>query len=153
MATTSKAETIITTTIPSVTRKAIVTYEKVDRIPPYTAYGRKGKDYKTGVKGVDIPNCMLQIASNTNATWLWWTLVSNRDVKSNIVVLEPKNYSEADVWKIKRGRKVLEEMELITRYKNNHYLLNPKAVFPLDKYYEEVCNHWFMVTNTNLNLP
>ena len=151
MAKPPKAETIISTAIPSVTKKATITFEPITKPPPYTAYGRKGIEYSTGVQGVDIPNIMLQLSTNTNATWLWWTLVENRNVKTNITCLEPKHFTSADIWKIKRGRKSLEDLGLIKRYKNNHYLINPKAVFPLPDYYESVCLHWFSVTGEDLN--
>lgn len=89
---------------------------------------------------------MFNLSSNQNATWLFWLLDLNRDIKTNIAVIEPSTLSEAEIGKLKRGYKSLEELNIVRRVKNKHYLVNPKAIIPLTKHYPEVVAHWFQVT-------
>lgn len=128
-----------------------LTAKEDGNLPPFTGFGRSGINHNTGVGGMDMSEIMLSISSNINATWLFWILVKNRNPKTNVVVIEPKAYTESEVARIKRGRKILEELNLINRYKNNHYLINPKAVLPIKEFYSEVCLHWFEVTGQNVN--
>lgn len=114
--------------------------------------GRKGVNWETGVGGIDMPELLFQLATNTNATWLFWFLVKNRNLKTNVTVMQPKDFEEAEIGRIKRGRKVLEELGLIKRYKNNHYLINPNAVYPMSANYLDICKHWLAETGEDLTV-
>ena len=120
-------------------------------LPPFLGLGREGINHTTGVDGMDMSEIMFSLSNNVNATWLFWLLAKRRNIKTNTVVIEPKDFEDAEVARIKRGRKILEELNLICRYKNNHYLINPKAILPKKDCYLEVCQHWFTVTGQNLN--
>ncbi len=107
-------------------------------LPPHRFIGKTA----VGVSG-DI---LFDLSSNQNATWLFWLLDLNRDIKTNVAVIEPSSLTEAEVWKLKRGYKVLETLNIVKRIKNKHYLVNPKAIIPLTRCYPDVVNHWFQLT-------
>ena len=108
-------------------------------LPEHTVIGGT---HPTGVNSQNL----FDLSSNQNATWLFWLLDLNRDIKTNIAVIEPSSLTEAEVWKLKRGYKVLETLNIVKRIKNKHYLVNPKAIIPLTKCYPDVVAHWFQLT-------
>ena len=116
------------------------------QLPPFQARGRAGVNNMTQDQGMEINRILFNLSSNQNATWLFWLLDLNRDIKTNIAVIEPSALSEAEIGKLKRGYKSLEELNIVKRVKNKHYLVNPKAVIPLAKYYSDVVDHWFQLT-------
>ena len=115
-------------------------------LPPFQAIGRSGINNMTQDKGMEINKILFDLSSNQNATWLFWLLILNRDIKTNIAVIEPSSLTEAEVGKLKRGYKVLETLNIVKRIKNKHYLVNPKAIIPLTKCYPDVVAHWFQLT-------
>lgn len=121
-------------------------------LPTFNMLGRGGINYDTGVRSMDMTEVLFNLSHNTNATWLIWLLVKQRDYKTNIARLEPKDFTDAEVGRIKRGRKALEELNLIVRYKNNHYLINPLAFLPAKENYMGVCTQWLQITGQDLNV-
>ena len=113
---------------------------------PTYIIGRSGINNMTQDKGMEINKILFELSSNQNATWLFWLLDLNRDIKTNIAVIEPSSLTEAEVWKLKRGYKVLETLNIVKRIKHKHYLVNPKAIIPLTKCYPDVVAHWFQLT-------
>ena len=118
------------------------------QLPPFQAIGRSGMNNTAQIEGMEMNKILFNLSSNQNATWLFWLLDLNRNVKNNIAVIEPTSLTDAEVKKLKRGYKALEELNIVKRVKNKHYLVNPKAIIPLAKHYPEVVNHWFEVTGS-----
>lgn len=116
------------------------------QLPPFQAIGRSGINNMTQDEGMEMNKILFNLSSNQNATWLFWLLDLNRDIKTNIAVIEPSTLSEAEIGKLKRGYKSLEELNIVRRVKNKHYLVNPKAIIPLTKHYPEVVAHWLQLT-------
>ena len=116
------------------------------QLPPFQAIGRSGINNMTQDEGMEMNKILFNLSSNQNATWLFWFLDLNRDIKTNVAVIEPSLLTEAEVWKLKRGYKVLETLNIVKRIKNKHYLVNPKAVIPLTRCYPDVVDHWVQLT-------
>ena len=116
------------------------------QLPPFQAIGRSGMNNSARIEGMDMGKILLNLSSNQNATWLFWLLVLNRNIKNNIAVIEPSSLTDAEIKKLKRGYKTLEELNIVKRVKNKHYLINPKAVIPDSHYYHVIVDHWLEVT-------
>jgi hypothetical protein len=121
-------------------------------LPLFNALGRGGINYDTGVRSMDMTEVLFNLSHNTNATWLMWLLIKHRNYKTNVARLEPKDFTDAEVGRIKRGRKELEDLNVKVRYKNNHYLFNPIAVLPAKENYMSVCAQWFEITGQDVNV-
>lgn len=68
------------------------------------------------------------------ANEMFWTIVEVKNYKTNIGVLKAANQSERN--KISGAYKELRELDLLRRVKQNHYMINPKAMIPV-KYFPE----------------
>lgn len=91
---------------------------------------------------VDVAALLLELSSDSNSTWLFWKLNINNNHKSNISTLDPKSLTKAELGKLARGYKELNQRGVIKRIKQKHYLINPTVVVPGSTYFSEVVHHW-----------
>ncbi|MHA3055821.1 hypothetical protein E0H77_06630 [Acinetobacter sp. ANC 4633] len=124
---------------------ASVTKKRQHHVPPYFAIGRSTfMNYRLEdgsqkvVEGFNMTSILRDLSAN--ATWLFWTLVMERDLNTNIAQFTPIGISEKN--KVKKGYKELEEAKLIIRVKRQTYLINPKAILPKFQDFAQVYAHW-----------
>lgn len=68
------------------------------------------------------------------ANEMFWTIVEVKDYRTNTGKLKATNRSESV--KISRAYKELRELDLLRRVKQNHYMINPRAMVPVDSFPE-----------------
>ena len=108
------------------------------KLPPFDGIGGNMR-LKTKVE--PYPNLfgVLKNLSKT-ATWLFWSLLEERDYKTNIAIFKVDN--PVDARRVSNGYKELALNQLVLRYKQQHYLINPKAYLPEFSEYETVQEMW-----------
>lgn len=124
--------------------------KNLSKLPPYSGVGRKGKNWKTGVQGVDVGAIMVEMSKDACTSWFFWFLWNSRSIKTNIVIIEPSKLGSVESRRITKAYPVLEKLGWVKRYKNKHYLINPKVMTCLPNYHASVCDHWFTVTGESL---
>lgn len=112
-----------------------------DSQPLIQCIGRKSM-YPTNRPQFDVSGTLLQLSSDSNATWLFWRLHTLIDYSTNISVLDPNNLTKAEIGKLARGYKVLHKLGMLKRIKNKHYLFNPTVVVPATSYLQGILLHW-----------
>lgn len=122
----------------------------VNNLPPFGGIGREGVSRMTGIKGIDVDTAMLNLANDFNTNWLFWFMRKHRNYETNIVIIEPSSLTLAEVKRLKKGYAVLSSLGWIKRFKNKHYLINPKVMIPVTNNLAKVCEHWFEVTGEYL---
>lgn len=90
----------------------------------------------------DISKTLIDLSSDSNATWLFWTLIRHKEDKTNVTKISTTLLSKAEVGKLARGYKVLHKLGIVKRIKNQHYLINPTVSLPLCPNFNEILNHW-----------
>ncbi len=122
----------------------------VNNLPPFGGIGREGVSRMTGIIGIDVDTAMLNLANDFNTNWLFWFMRKHRNYETNIVVIEPSSLTLAEVKRLKKGYAVLASLNWVKRFKNKHYLINPKVMIPVTDNLAKVCEHWFEVTGEYL---
>lgn len=90
----------------------------------------------------DISKTLLELSSDSNSTWLFWTLIIYKEDQTNITRISTTILSKAEVGKLARGYKVLHKLGIVTRVKNQHYLINPTVSIPPLTHIDKVIKHW-----------
>ena len=116
---------------------------------PYVPYIRIGKEFiRTNKgKGETVEHVMENLSKG--GYWLFFRLSRIRDEKTNIVVMTPKDATEAQ--KISRAYKELASHGLVYRLRREHYLLNPDIFLPAPGEYYNVLTEWDMQTQFTSN--
>lgn len=122
----------------------------VNNLPPFGGIGREGVNRMSGIKGIDVDDVMLNLANDFNTNWLFWFMRKHRNYETNIVVIEPSYLTLAENKRLKKGYAVLASLNWVKRFKNKHYLINPKVMIPVTDNLAKVCEHWFEVTGEYL---
>ena len=124
--------------------------KSVDNLPPFGGIGREGVNRMSGIKGIDVDDVMLNLANDFNTNWLFWFMRKHRNYETNVVVIEPSDLTLAENKRLKKGYAVLASLNWVKRFKNKHYLINPKVMIPITDNLVKVCEHWFEVTGEYL---
>ena len=96
-------------------------------LPAYSCIG-DNMDYTTRIIGYPKLFSVLRDLSN-KGTWLFWTLIMKRNPNTNIAIY--KAASVAEVATVARAYKELYALNLVTRIKRQHYIVNPHVMFPM----------------------
>jgi len=121
-----------------------------NKFPPYSGIGRAGTNWTTGIKGIDVDDIMMSLANDFNTNWLFWFMRKHRNIETNIVIIEPSKLTVAEKLRLHKAYPVLLALGWVKRFKNKHYLINPKVMIPLAENLAKVCEHWFLATGENL---
>lgn len=108
-------------------------------VPAYTRIGR------TGMTGSRIQGLnMLKILKNCSGSggWLFWSLVEKRNVKTNVALLKNADLTRTEQKRLRRAYTELHNLDLVRRIRQNHYLINPKALLPTNETYNTVWTNW-----------
>jgi hypothetical protein len=95
--------------------------------------------YQTRVK--NYPHLYKTIqAMSKQVAWLWWELVDSRDPYTNIAVYRPEG--KVAINRLSVAYKALEGLGLVRRIKQQHYLINPRAVLSDFSTFDDVLEQW-----------
>ncbi|RKZ54855.1 MAG: hypothetical protein DRQ44_18555 [Gammaproteobacteria bacterium] len=109
-------------------------------IPPYNCIGRYGMLKQHKIDG--FPTDLVMQELSKDASHLFWNLVHLRDIETNIAYLPSSNLPKHKKDKLYKAYKELEKKVLVVRYKQENYLINPKAVLPMFKGFDRVWDLW-----------
>lgn len=124
--------------------------KNLSKLPPYSSTGRKGKNWKTGIEGIDVGTVMMELSKDACTSWFYWFLWNNRNIKTNVVIIEPSKLDSAENRRVTKAYPVLDSLGWVKRFKNRHYLINPKVMICQPKYHASVCDHWLLATGESL---
>ena len=86
---------------------------------------------------LDMPSILKD--RSKSATWLFWTLVQNRN-NHNIAKFIPEDNAQAK--QVSKAFKELSSIDVVKRIKRGEYLINPKAYLPPAIHFKEVEARW-----------
>ncbi|MBN7795942.1 hypothetical protein [Parahaliea mediterranea] len=113
--------------------------------PPYGMLGRSGRS-KHKIDGVNVPFLLKQLTGTGH--WFFWTLVEARDYETNLVKpTQLAGLSRQERGRIARAYKELEKKRLAIRTARQTYLINPKVMLPMLKYFERTWFEWEAACN------
>ncbi len=75
-----------------------------------------------------------------SGTWLLWTLIRKRNLKTNKTWFKPANKKEET--RVTRAYKEISEHQLVCRIRRELYLINPKIAIPQFDDYYAVMDQW-----------
>ena len=103
-----------------------------ETLPAYDCIG--GNMYfKT--KEENYPDLYKTLGSlSKKANEMFWSVVEVKNYKNNTGILKATNQNERN--KLSTAYKELRKLDLLRRVKQNHYMINPKVMLPINYYYE-----------------
>ena len=116
-------------------------------LPAYSCIGGN-MDYTTRIEGYPELFTVLRDLSK-KGTWLFWTLIMNRNSNNNIAIFKAETVAEAAT--VARAYKELYALNLVIRLKRQHYLVNPYVMFPMMNHMSPTVLQWREATNEELN--
>jgi hypothetical protein len=112
--------------------------KKNECVPAYICIGGN-IEYSTKEKGYPKLISVLKDLSKIS-TWFLWTLVENRNSKTNICFYKAKDIYESK--NISRAYKELNTLSIIKRIQKQYYMINPKVIFPIKGEYKNTLEKW-----------
>lgn len=106
---------------------------------PYQRIGKHGKT-RFMVKGMDMTEIFLGLSRA--GTWMFWSLAKVRNERTNIAVFKSSDLTPVERKRASTGYKELNKLEVLVRTKQNHYLINPRALLPESRDFENVRSNW-----------
>lgn len=105
------------------------------KVPAFHCIGGN-MEFKTSEAG--YPKLYETLAGlSKGANNMFWTLMQTRKPATNECILQATTQSERN--KLTKAYKELNNLNLIKRTKQNHYMINPRAIVPITTYGE--CKH------------
>lgn len=118
---------------------ASVSRQQEIKPPIQLAIGKEGYN-KFKIKGFD-PTPSYQKMSRS-AHWVYWKLIQQRNVQTNIAVLRNKSITDYERKKLTKAYRELRGLNLLVRIKQETYMFNPKAIIPVEGYYLSAWDRW-----------
>lgn len=116
----------------------VKTKQKREHVPAYDRIGGN-MEYRSPVQGYEgLYNTFSKLSKK--AHWFLWQLMIVRNSITNIAVYKAKSALESK--DIAIAYKELNELNLIHRSQQQHYLMNPEAFIPKPDHYEDVLRAW-----------
>lgn len=110
------------------------------RVVLFMRIGIAGKN-KSGQEGINMPLIFANLSRA--ATWLFWKLEQKRNLRTNIAEFKSADMTTTEQQRTSKGYKELHTLGVIKRTKQNHYLINPRALLPREnKDFNAVMNIW-----------
>jgi hypothetical protein len=118
--------------------------EYSDFTPPFLKLGDSmGYNRSAFPAYKDLPETMQTLSKG--AHWLFWKLLSARNIDTNIAIFTPRDATETQ--KVRRAYKELCDAEIIIRLRRSQYMFNPAVLEPKSTHYETVFIKWSTLTS------